>query len=155
MGNMANEAVLMVPGLGQVVGAVEEAGNVVMSVENAAESLAKISKAGTDTISNLEEQKQEATSLFGKSKQLFENAIQEANSGVSGVIDSSQKYVDDYGKKMNEYNPNNLYKQEQEQEQSGGGKTIKRYHNYAKMIGGRVERSKMEFLKNKTVKRRK
>jgi hypothetical protein len=138
MGNMANEAVLMVPGLGQVVGAVEEAGNVALATEAAVESAAKLATTGTETAANLNQHKNEAMSLFGEGKQLIETAFQQVNNGVNSVLDSSQKSVENFGKKSNEYI-----------EQKGGARTLKYYQGYAKMIGGRIRASKKEFLKTR------
>jgi F0F1-type ATP synthase membrane subunit b/b' len=149
IGNMANEAVLMVPGAGQVIGALEEAGNVAQASEAAVKSLADLTTTGAEAVENLEEQKRKAQSLWGKVTGILNRVSTGVNKTVSNVISSAQYNVDKKGKEIVS-NMNNTQPESQanntQPESIGDGGALKKLHNEAQMVGGRVRKSQLEFL---------
>ena len=126
IGNMANEAVLMVPGAGTVIGAIEEAGNVAQAGEAAAESVAKLTVTGTEAMEKMEEQKKRAENMWSNVSQIANNVSNGINSSVADGINSLQQKVDEQGAQIN--------------------KSMQQLHKEAQMIGGRSHKSQLSFL---------
>jgi uncharacterized protein YoxC len=137
IGDMANKAVLEIPVAGQIAAIAEEGMDVVQALENATESAVKLTTVGTDTLGKLQEQKNKATSLWGKFTGLMGNVTTGVNNGVAGVLNSAQKQVDDYGKSVIK---DNLPKLPVEPS------SMKQLQQEAKMVGGRAHMSHLEFL---------
>ena len=157
IGNMANEAVLMVPGAGQVIGALEEAGNVAQASEAAVKSLADLTTTGVEASKKVEEQKRKASSLLEKGKELLTSVTTGVNKTVSNVISSAQNSVNEKGKeivsKMNNIQPESQANNTQ-QVSIGNGGALKKIHKEGLMVGGRVHKSQLEFLKPQVSMRR-
>lgn len=154
-GNMLNEAALMIPGAGQVIGSIEELGNVAQAVEAATESFADLATVGAETTKDLEEKKGEIESLWNKGSELLSDVSQGVNNTVSNVIDSAQESVSKEGENLmksvppvSDFNNNNLNpivnKQNKELKTVGG--SLKKYQKEKMMIGGRISQSQSEFL---------
>jgi hypothetical protein len=122
IGNMANEAVLMVPGAGTVIGAIEEAGNVAQASEAAAEGVANLTVTGTEAVKKMEEQKKKAEGLWDKLTNVASNVSTDINKSVANGINMLQQRVDKEGSK------------------------IKNLHKEALMVGGRAKKSHLDFL---------
>ena len=157
LGNMGNEAVLMIPGAGQVIGAVEEVGNVAQAAEAATKGLANLTTTGTETIQKIEDQKRKAESIWGRIKELANNISTGVNKTVSNNLASVQESVNKEGQNITAknseiptvniptlniptLNTNNNY-------QMGGAKdSFKKLHKEALMVGGRSLKSHLDFL---------
>lgn len=140
-GNMLNELILATPGVGQLVAAVEEVGNVTQATEKAAASVAELTQVGSDTLQDLNDKTQQAQSLWTRTKNLFSNASNNINSGISQTIKTAQNEVDKYGNHI----------------MTGG--SLKQYQKEKNIIGGRIHKSQTEFLepfkiKTKTKRRK-
>ena len=143
-GNMLNEAALMIPGAGQVIGAVEEMGNVAQAVEGAVESTAKLTQTGTDTLSKLETNREKVSSFWDKLTNLMNNGVKDGIGIVKSGVDSLKKNIKpkmpiDIKPKIPNI-PSTV-------EAAGG--SLKKYQKEAIMIGGRVVQSQSEFLSPK------
>jgi uncharacterized protein YoxC len=137
LGDMANKLVLEIPVVGQVAAIAEEGMDVVQALENATESAANLTTVGTDTLGKLQEEKNKATTLWGKFTGLMGNVTTGVNKGVAGVINTAQKHVDDYGKNVIKRNNPNLPVE---------NTSMSQLQQEAKMIGGRARRSHLYFL---------
>jgi ElaB/YqjD/DUF883 family membrane-anchored ribosome-binding protein len=136
IGNMANDAVLMIPGAGQVIGAVEEVGNVAQASEAAIEGVANLTSTGTDTINNLKEQKKKTETLLGNFKDTLNNISSEVNKTVSSGINAAQQHVNKEGININSQMKNMVPQSD----------PMKYMQKNAKMIGGRIRQSQLDFL---------
>ncbi len=136
IGNMANEAVLMIPGAGQVIGAVEEVGNVAQASEAAIEGVSNLTSTGTDAINNLKEQKKKTETLLGNFKDTLNNISSEVNKTVSSGINAAQQHVNKEGININSQMKNMVPQSD----------PMKYMQKNAKMIGGRIRQSQLDFL---------
>lgn len=145
IGNMANEAVLMIPGVGQAVGAVEEMGNVAQAGEGAFVALSKLTETGANTYSKLEETKDKASTLWNKISNVWNNGLKYGIDSVKTSVDSLKKRVpsDNDLAKLSENDLHDYYRTHG-YGQSGG--SLKKYQKEAMMIGGRTDNAKSEFL---------
>jgi hypothetical protein len=124
--------------------AATELSKAVTASAQAGKTIADLTTTGTEALTHLDQQKKKATNLIGKATNLFNSISDTGNKYASKVIGTAQNYVDKYGtnKNMNIQNVN---------------KTFKKYQNQAKMIGGRLDKSRTEFMspfinKRKTIK---
>lgn len=154
VGDMANKAVLEIPVVGQVAAIAEEGMDLVQSLENATESVAKLTTTGSESLGKLQEQKRKAESLWEQGKQLFSGVTDFANTKVSNILADAQNNVNNYGKdlikskmpkveipkvEMPTYNSKINVTGDTEG-------TLKKMHKEGLMVGGRVHKSQLEFL---------
>lgn len=128
--DMGEKFVLGLPGIGTAVAAGEEVIDAAAASATAAASLAKLSETGSETLEDLNKQKSRFQSLIDSGVNLYNNL----NKGVSNVISSAQKQVDDYSK--------NTTKRKMEYIDD----SLKKYNKEKMMVGGRIMESKSEFL---------
>lgn len=145
IGNMANEAVLMIPGAGQVIGAVEEVGNVAQASEAAIEGVANLTATGTDAINNLKEQKKKTETLFGNFKDTLDNISSEVNKTLSSGINIAQQHVNKEGININSQ-MKHMIPDLVPQSVDMNVEPMKYMQKSAKMIGGRIRQSQLDFL---------
>jgi hypothetical protein len=145
LGNMGNEAVLMIPGAGQIIGAVEQVGNVAQAAEAATKGLADLTTTGTKAIHDLEDQYGEAKSILGRIEGF-------ANNYVSDGLAVAQERVNEEGQKItSQMNipeiPNTNYNYPRGEKKIGGARdSFKKLHKEALMVGGRSRKSHLDFL---------
>lgn len=120
-------------------------------------------KVGADLITTsatglkqLEPPMNKASSLYGQLERLSQNI----NNGVSGAITMAETYNNTYGDNIvkreleQEQNQEQTQEQEQEQEtqmnhiiqQGGANNALKNYSKQAKLIGGRIKQSQLDFF---------
>ena len=128
--DMGEKFVLGLPGIGTAVAAGEELIDAAGASATAAASLAKLSETGSETLVDLNKQKSKIQSLIDSGIKLYNNL----NKGVSNVISSAQKQVDDYSK--------NTKKRKMEYIDD----SLKKYNKEKMMVGGRIKEAQLEFL---------
>ena len=115
--------------------AATELSKAVTASVQAGKTIADLTTTGTESLINLEQQKKKADNLIDKATNLFNSISETGNKYASKAIGTAQNFVDNYGinknKNMNIQNVN---------------KTFKKYQNEAKMIGGRLDKSRSEFM---------
>lgn len=123
-GDALNTLILATPGIGQVVAAVEEAGNVTRSVENATKSVADLTAVGSEAVQNLSHQQERAITLYDR----LQHALGKALSGV-------QQSVDSYGSRVS----TNVVK-------GGTKRRRKNKRSYITTLKSRLQQSLNDFL---------
>lgn len=127
-GDALNTLILATPAVGQVVAAVEEAGNVARSVENATKSMADLTAIGSEAAHNLSNQQERALSLYERIQQTLGTAL-------AGV----QRTVDSYGSSLK---GGARRKTKQKRKRHSYKKTLKH------LIGGRLQQSLDDWTNN-------
>jgi len=144
IGNMANEAVLMIPGPGTVVGAIEEVGNVAQSLEAAAESVGDLTTVSAETAKKIEEEKKDLETVWEQGKNLLGDISTGINKGASDLINVVQDKVDNYGENIMKDRISEIKNIPSTNELTGGA--LKKYQNEKRRIGARTQLSQLEFL---------
>jgi hypothetical protein len=117
---MAENAVKLIPVVGQAAAAAEEGLDLVRTVENTAEAAAEATGVGVKAIEDLKEARDSISETFGKIEEAASNGIENATK----IPDITTV-------------PNGV---------QSGGRLLKNYNKTAKLIGGRVTASQLEFL---------
>jgi hypothetical protein len=117
---MAENAVKLIPVVGQAAAAAEEGLDLVRTVENTAEAAAEATGVGVKAIEDLKEARDSISETFGKIEEAASNGIENATK----IPDITTV-------------PNGV---------QSGGRLLKNYNKTAKLIGGRVTASRLEFL---------
>lgn len=137
-----------IPGPGTLIGLARVVDNLINIVDE-----------GTDLTKNLLHTADDVTKEV-KTKQ---GELNNLTNRLSNLLDSTQLKVDEYGKKMNEkmipppidYPVANAYKPlETVYANTVGGSSIKKLHKESTLIGGRINKSRSEFLTSSVVKRK-
>ena len=155
--------------------ALSEASKAVTAAAQAGETVAELTTTGSEAYENLQEQREKASSLWNRGIEFVRNVSTDVNKKVSGIIKSTKKQVDDYGHSIIQQNmsivPPQMPKVPQIQTpiitqtptapritqvagQMQNQLTI--LNKEARMIGGRIRKSQIEFLSpnsNKSKKR--
>ena len=142
LGNMGNEAVLMIPGAGQIIGAVEEVGNVAQAAEAATKGLADLTTTGTEAIHELEDQKRKAESIWGKIKGFANNYVSD---GLAVAQESVNKEGQNITSKTNIQAPK-IPDTNYNYQGGVASDSFKKLHKEALMVGGRSRKSHLDFL---------
>lgn len=131
--DMGEKFVLGLPVIGTAFAAGEEAVDATAAALTASSAVAQLTETGAETLKGLNQQKSSFQSLINKGIDLYNNA----NKGVSNMLSSAQKQVDDYGK--------SITKRKIEYTDKIGG-TLKQYQKEKMMVGGRIINAQAEFL---------
>lgn len=160
--------------------ALSEASKAVTAAAQAGETVAELTTTGSEAYENLQEQREKASSLWNRGIEFVRNVSTDVNKGVSNIIKSTKKQVDDYGHSIIQQNmsiappqiptvpkmptpiitqipkvpqmPNPTITQVAGQMQN----QLTILNKEARMIGGRIRKSQIEFLSpnsNKSKKR--
>ena len=162
--------------------ALSEASKAVTAAAQAGETVAELTTTGSEAYENLQEQREKASSLWNRGIEFVRNVSTDVNKGVSNIIKSTKKQVDDYGHSIIKNNipqmptvpkmpkvpqmpnptitqmpkvpqmPNPTITQVAGQMQN----QLTILNKEARMIGGRIRKSQIEFLSpnsNKSKKR--
>jgi len=130
IGDIANNAIKVVPVVGQVVAAAEEGLDIAQSLENTAEAATKLTGVGIEQVEALKEAKESIGETFEKIGEVassgLENVENKLEEGIKAPILSE-------GANLNI--PDKLAEN-----------SLKNMQKEGKMIGGRVNKSQLEFL---------
>jgi len=155
--------------------ALSEASKAVTAAAQAGETVAELTTTGSEAYENLQEQREKASSLLNKGIELVRNVSTDVNKGVSNIITSAKKQVDDYGRSIIQNNipqmptlpkipkiptlpkmpkmPTSPTITQVAGQMQNQLTTLKKE---ARMIGGRIRKSQIDFLSpnlNKSKKR--
>ena len=155
--------------------ALSEASKAVTAAAQAGETVAELTTTGSEAYENLQEQREKASSLWNRGIEFVRNVSTDVNKKVSGIIKSTKKQVDDYGHSIIKNNmsivppqipkvpqmPNPIITQTPTAPQitQVAGQIqnqLTTLTKEARMIGGRIRKSQIEFLSpnsNKSKKR--
>jgi hypothetical protein len=115
-----------------------------------AENLASMAADVSDKLKKTVETGKENSKKIQGAWSDFQSVIEHGNKAVSDTLDSVQKSVDNYGKNIAKDSLASAQKKMSMPEIPNGiqreGGSIKKYHREAIMIGGRVNKSQIEFL---------
>jgi ElaB/YqjD/DUF883 family membrane-anchored ribosome-binding protein len=135
--------------------ALSEASKAVTAAAQAGETVAELTTTGSEAYENLQEQREKASSLLDEGIELVRNVSTDVNKGVSNIITSAKKKVDDYGRSIIQKNMPKMPQISTPTITQVAGK-MKNLNKEAKMIGGRIRKSQIQFLSpnaNKSKKR--
>jgi hypothetical protein len=141
--------------------ALSEASKAVTAAAQAGETVAELTTTGSEAYENLQEQREKASSLWNRGIEFVRNVSTDVNKKVSGIIKSTKKQVDDYGHSIIQQNmsivPPQIPKVPQITQVAGQIQNqLTILNKEARMIGGRIRKSQIEFLSpnsNKSKKR--
>ena len=132
-----------------------EASKLGTAVVQAGKVGADLITTGATGLKQLEPPMNKASSLYGQLERLSQNV----NNGVSGAITMAETYNNKYGdnivkRELETLHPDQEQEQEQEQEtqmnhiiqQGGANNALKNYSKQAKLIGGRIKQSQLDFF---------
>ena len=123
---------VIVTGMNEVlppIFAINELANMTTAAAQAGETIAELTKTGAEAAEKLEKSKEKATSIWNSVNTMVNKAMQTGINTAKSGVDILKK---------NTINP-------QPSVQSAGG-SLKKYNKTAKMIGGRITESQLEFL---------
>lgn len=124
--------------------ALTEASKLGTAVVQAGKVGADLLTTGATAYKELEPQRNKASSLYGQLERLSQNI----NNGVSGAINTVKSYNNKYG----DHIVNRDQEQNQDQQmnniiqQGGANNVLKKYRQQAKLIGGRIKQSQLDFF---------
>ena len=111
--------------------------NVTEIAQTSTDLAADLLQTTEDTIEKTKESKGEFDKAYSKLKNVINNSINNSNKFVSNGLNNIEQRVNSYGKEFVTKRANPLV-------QSGG--TLKTLQNQAKIVGGRIIESQLEFL---------
>ena len=180
VGDMANNAIKVIPVVGQVVAATEEGLDIVQSLENTAEAATKATGVGIEQMEALKDAKESISDTFEKIGEVassgLENVENKLEEGIKAPIISANEQINNNLQRESLNNNlqreglnNNLQRESLNNNLQGlnnnlqreslnnnlqreslnnnlQGDSLKKIQKESKMIGGRVSKSKLEFL---------
>ena len=124
------------------INALNEVSILVKAGEEAATTAAKLTTVGADALDKLGKKKEEALSVFNTASNMVNRAIQQGINTAKSGVDSLKNNVIKNSLKANISKANNPKMNTIQ----SGGRLLKNYNKTAKLIGGRVLASQLEFL---------
>jgi hypothetical protein len=127
--------------------AFNEASNLVAAAAETGEAVAELTTTGAEAAKSLQENEKKAETVWEQTKNFFNKISTGVNQGVSGVVKSAQQNVDKYGQNVMKERIEDMKKVSEMPKvsvQQGG--SLKKYQREGMMIGGRVNKSQLEFL---------
>ena len=124
------------------INALNEVSILVKAGEEAATTAAKLTTVGADALDKLGKKKEEALSVFNTASNMVNRAIQQGINTAKSGVDRLKNNVIKNSLKANISKANNPKMNTIQ----SGGRLLKNYNKTAKLIGGRVLASQLEFL---------